>query len=632
MTSTDSLPFIIAGPILRRVLPDQMVIWLVTSAPLYAELSIYEGQETLIQADCADYLETVQVGTHAYVNLINFRPGQNLPVDTWLNYELSFNVDGQKQNLQQLLPHLIYSGEERPGFVIKTQIDQILHGSCRKPHHAGPDALLQVDKVLADSCNQPQSRPALLMMTGDQIYADDVAGPMLSTIHQVVKLLGLTSEQLEGATVCDCETLYQHSHCYYQRENLLPQTEDNRELRDRFFAGARKPIFTADTAHNHLITFAEVMAMYLLVWSPKLWSFIRLGIQDVDDEHADLYLEEQKQIESFAKGLDKVQRSLAHIPVYMIFDDHDVTDDWNLTRGWEEAAYSHPFSRRIIGNALMGYWLCQGWGNAPERFPVEWQKRLKAFYPEFDLQEHDEMITALLEFEHWHYSLPTQPKMVVLDTRTQRWWSESSGAKPSGLMDWEVLSDLQTELMGEPAVIMVSPAPIFGMKLIETVQRVFTFFGHALTVDAENWMAHKGSANVILNIFRHRKTPQNFVILSGDVHFSFAYAVKLRFRKNSPDIWQITCSGFKNEFPEKLLSLFDRLNRWLYGVKSPLNFLTKRRSMKIIPRIPEGFEEQRSLNNSGVGRVLLDENGKPEKVSVLTAQGQEIEFPERTDL
>ena len=632
MTSTDSLPFIIAGPILRRVLPDQMVIWLVTSAPLNAELSIYEGQETLIQADCADYLETVQVGTQAHVNLINLRPGQNLPVDTWLNYELSCNVDGKKQNLQQLLPHLIYSGEERPGFVIKTQIDQILHGSCRKPHHAGPDALLQVDKVLADSCNQPQSRPALLMMTGDQIYADDVAGPMLSAIHQVVKLLGLTSEQLEGATVCDCETLYQHSHCYYQRENLLPQTEDNRELRDRFFAGARKPIFTADTAHNHLITFAEVMAMYLLVWSPQLWSFIHLGIQDVDDEHADLYLEEQKQIESFAKGLDKVQRSLAHIQVYMIFDDHDVTDDWNLTRGWEEAAYSHPFSRRIIGNALMGYWLCQGWGNAPERFPVEWQKRLKAFYPEFDLQEHDEMITALLEFEHWHYSLPTQPKMVVLDTRTQRWWSESSGAKPSGLMDWEVLSDLQTELMGEPAVIMVSPAPIFGMKLIETVQRVFTFFGHALTVDAENWMAHKGSANVILNIFRHRKTPQNFVILSGDVHFSFAYDVKLRFRKNSPDIWQITCSGFKNEFPEKLLSLFDRLNRWLYGVQSPLNFLTKRRSMKIIPRIPEGFEEQRSLNNSGVGRVLLDENGKPEKVSVLTAQGQEIEFPERTDL
>lgn len=632
MTSTETLPHIIAGPVIRRLQPDQMVLWLVTSEPLNAELSIFQGEGILAQVDCLTCLKTVQVGKHAYVNLIDFRPEQALPEDTWLSYELSCLIGTTRQNLSELLPHLIYPGEERPGFVIKTRIDQLLHGSCRKPHFNGPDALLQVDKVLEESANKPESRPALLMMSGDQIYADDVAGPMLSAIHQVIKLLGLTSEQMEGATVNDCAALYQHSDCYYQRESLLPETDDNRELRDRFFGGARKPIFTADTAHNHLITFAEVMAMYLLVWSPQLWSFIRLSINDVDEAHKDLYISEQKQIEAFAKGLDKVQRSMAHIPVYMIFDDHDVTDDWNLTRGWEEAAYGHPFSRRILGNALMGYWLCQGWGNDPERFPVQWQECLKDFYPDFDLQEHDEMITALLEFENWGYSLPTSPKMVVLDTRTQRWWSESSGAKPSGLMDWEVLSEMQTELMGEPAVIMVSPAPIFGMKLIEVVQRVFTFFGHALTVDAENWMAHKGSANVILNIFRHRKTPQNFVILSGDVHYSFAYDVKLRFRKNSPDIWQITCSGLKNEFPQKLLSLFDRLNRWLYGVKSPLNFLTKRRSMKIIPRIPKGFDDLRSFNKSGVGRVVLDADGKPEKVSVLTAEGKEVEFPERTDL
>lgn len=632
MNSTDSLPYIIAGPVIRRLQPDQMVLWLVTSSPLQAELNLFENDVLLAEVDCASSLKSVQVGEYAYVNLIDYRPEQSLPTNSWLTYDLICQVEGECKNLKQLLPHLIYPGEQRPGFVVKTQIDQLLHGSCRKPHHKGPDALLEVDKVLADSVQQPDSRPALLMMTGDQIYADDVAGPMLSAIHQVVKLLGLASEQLEGATVADCETLYQHTDCYYQRECLLPHTEENRELRDRFFAGARKPIFTADTAHNHLITFAEVMAMYFLVWSPQLWSRVRLGIQDVDEAHADLYLEEQQQIEAFAQGLDKVQRLMAHIPVYMIFDDHDVTDDWNLTRGWEEAAYGHPFSRRILGNAMLGYWLCQGWGNDPDRFPEEWQSRLKEFYPEFDLKEHDQMVTALLEFERWNYSLPTTPKLVVLDTRTQRWWSESSGAKPSGLMDWEVLSEMQTELMGEPAVIMVSPAPIFGMKLIEVVQRIFTFFGHALTVDAENWMAHRGSANVILNIFRHRKTPQNFVILSGDVHYSFAYDVKLRFRKNSPDIWQITCSGFKNEFPQKLLTVFDRMNRWLYGVKSPLNFLTKRRSMKIIPRIPAGFDDLRSLNSSGVGRVILDSSGKPKKISVLTAQGKEVEFPERTDL
>jgi hypothetical protein len=35
----------------------------------------------------------------------------------------------------------------------------------------------------------------------------------------------------------------------------------------------------------------------------------------------------------------------------LIFDDHDITDDWNLSREWEEVAHGHPFSKRVIGNA-----------------------------------------------------------------------------------------------------------------------------------------------------------------------------------------------------------------------------------------------------------------------------------------
>lgn len=33
-----------------------------------------------------------------------------------------------------------------------------------------------------------------------------------------------------------------------------------------------------------------------------------------------------------------------------------------------DASYGHPFSRRIVGNALLAYMLCQGWGNRPEVF------------------------------------------------------------------------------------------------------------------------------------------------------------------------------------------------------------------------------------------------------------------------
>jgi hypothetical protein len=196
-------------------------------------------------------------------------------------------------------------------------------------------------------------------------------------------------------------------------------------------------------------------------------------------------------------------------------------------------------------------------------------------------------------------------------------------------MDWEALSDLQQELMGQSSVLLVSPAPIFGVKLIEVVQRFITYLGHPLVVDAENWMAHPGSANVILNIFRHRKTPKNFVILSGDVHYHFTYDVSLKYRDNSPNIWQITCSGFKNEFPHKLLLWFDRMNRWLYASHSPLNWFTKRRQMRIRPRKPDNYRSRRLLCESGVGRVRLDSDGKPTEISVLTASGNEVRFQPR---
>ncbi|HPQ97814.1 MAG TPA: hypothetical protein PLN94_19720, partial [Thiolinea sp.] len=151
--------------------------------------------------------------------------------------------------------------------------------------------------------------------------------------------------------------------------------------------------------------------------------------------------------------------------------------------------------------------------------------------------------------------------------------------------------------------------------------RIFTWFGHALTVDAENWMAHPGSASAILNIFQHRRTPQHVVILSGDVHYSFVYDVRLRFSPDSPHIWQITSSGIKNAFPPRLLRPFDWLNRWLFATWSPLNVFTRRRHMRIRPRRPSEhagrYRHQRLVNGSNLGRVMLDPDGVPQVIEVL---------------
>jgi hypothetical protein len=631
----NDLPAVLAGPLLRRLEARRLVLWLVASRPLEARLQLAwdDAQRGLVELDLPlgdSCCQRLAVGRHAWLHLIDVRLDETLPVDTFIYYDLHIEEeDGGTRAIADWAPHLLYPGQARPGFVRRGRLDHLLHGSCRKPHHPSKDGLLQADALLAATRSQPAERPALLMLSGDQVYADDVAGPMLVAVHRLTERLGLYGEHLDGATVSTSEALYAHPAGYYRREDLLPAYTANEELRERFFGGVKKPVFTSANAHNHLVTFAEVLAMYLLVWSPTPWQLIAPRLPELPEHLATRYRAEEPLIRAFVADLPQAARALAQLPCLMIFDDHDITDDWNLSARWEQSAYGHPFSRRIVGNALLGYLLCQGWGNCPETFAGELptirellatpdrQQRLSA-------EAQDAVIDRLLVFDHWHYSLPGQPLLLVLDTRTRRWRSESYLSRPSGLMDWEALCELQHALLDEPAVVIVSPAPMFGVKLIEIVQRLFTWAGYPLLVDAENWMAHRGAAKVMLNIFRHSRTPANYVILSGDVHYSFAYEVHIRHRDSGPRIWQITSSGIKNEFPRRLLDWFDRLNRWLYAPHSLLNWFTKRRRMQITPRIPSRSQRgERLWNGAGLGQVRLDEQGRPCEIRQLNADGAE---------
>lgn len=62
---------------------------------------------------------------------------------------------------------------------------------------------------------------------------------------------------------------------------------------------------------------------------------------------------------------------MANTPTYMIFDDHDVTDDWNLSVKWKEDVKAFKLGKRIVANAVGAYWLCQGFGNNPVRYPKD---------------------------------------------------------------------------------------------------------------------------------------------------------------------------------------------------------------------------------------------------------------------
>jgi len=620
---------VLAGPILRRMTPERLTFWLMTTEPASASLALVQNQQTLLdlsEAQTIDFHTQVKAGENLFIHLLDVSLKNTLPTQSIIHYDLRLNG----LDWTHWAKDFVYPDHPLPFFILQPRVNSLLHGSCRKPHHPSKDGLLRVDELLEK--NAPTEWPSLLMMSGDQIYSDDVAAPMLWAIHQLIPKLNMPNETLPCVQIDNSQALHQDTSYYYARETLLPANEANRSMLAQVFGGVRKPVFTTDTAHNHLISLAEVLSMYALVWSPTGWETLLEADgwtmpSGLTDEQKSDFLKRQATLQTFVEGLPKIRRALAHLPVAMIFDDHDITDDWNLTAAWEETAYNHPFSARIIGNALLGYLLCQGWGNCPERFSTQLISDAQHVLNHPGTDKHDHLVQALFRFSKWNFTWQTTPPLVVLDTRTQRWRSEKSLESPSGLMDWEALTDLQQQLKGLEAVIMVSPAPIFGVKLIETIQRVFTWFGKPLMVDAENWMAHPGSAHTLMNMFRHKKTPKNFVILSGDVHYSFVYDIQLRGPQRGPDLWQITSSGIKNEFPKRLLDFFDRMNRWLYSPKSPLNWFTRRRRMKVIPNKPETADHgERLLNAAGISLVKFNTDGSPQTVVQMCSDGRDIQF------
>ncbi len=563
--------------------------------------------------------ESIQLGQNIYLNFINVMPASGeFAVDSLIYYSLH----DKEKSLD--LSAYCYERAESPAFVIPNRLDRILHGSCRNPHHPAKDSLVAADNWQSEQRDSLNAGADLLLLSGDQIYADDVAGPMLLAIEKVISLFGVFEE-----SKLDLALPEGFEQQLYKRHLYLPKVPWQK--RSKFGVGywlkKDEPHFSSLKAENHLIHFQEFIALYLLNFSAVTWQLINfesIECPALPPKCANLFKLEKQALVGFAEGLSQVERLLANVSTLMMFDDHDVTDDWNLTAGWEQAIYQHPASRRIVNNGLISYWLMQGIGNdaGDKTFDL-----LSAFKRSFSTNQWNfkGFDKHILDFNHWHYELNTIPKVVVLDTRTHRWRNEQNFNEPSGLLDWERLTELEESLLSHDKVIIVSPAPVFGVKSIEAIQAIFNFCGQPLLVDVENWMAHEGSAKKLLDTFRREDTPKETLILSGDVHYSFCFSVQKRFGKHKNRIWQLTASGIKNEFPRKLINVLDKLDSILYAPKSPLNFFTKRWQMEVDKHKTKGEGQKYLVSDAAISLIELD-SGLLKRYELIHADNRITEF------
>ncbi|MEC9481974.1 MAG: alkaline phosphatase family protein, partial [Halomonas sp.] len=88
---------ILAGPLLRRVEPTRLVLWLAAIRPLDLRLALYPSAEAPRSLCLADEVECLPLGRYAHVHLIDVRLDAPLPRDTLIGYDLRIaTADGER--------------------------------------------------------------------------------------------------------------------------------------------------------------------------------------------------------------------------------------------------------------------------------------------------------------------------------------------------------------------------------------------------------------------------------------------------------------------------------------------------------------------------------------------------------
>jgi len=125
-------------------------MWLVGTRQLPLTLRLHVAEQSrdivLDQGQC----QIVPVGRQAFIHLIDIPLDEALPQDALIGYDLL--IDGR--GIAHWAAHLLYCDAQSPSFVLHSRIHQLVHGSCRKPHHPADEGLLCVDRLLADATDR----------------------------------------------------------------------------------------------------------------------------------------------------------------------------------------------------------------------------------------------------------------------------------------------------------------------------------------------------------------------------------------------------------------------------------------------------------------------------------------------
>jgi len=291
---------------------------------------------------------------------------------------------------------------------------------------------------------------------------------------------------------------------------------------------------------------------------------------------------------------------LSTVPSLMIFDDHDIRDDWNTSQEWKDAMEETSWWHGRIVAGLGSYWVHQHLGNMTPAERDEdkiWQLvRDHTGADEIDISEALDAFADRADQEpgsyRWSYAREygSQVRLVVVDSRAAR----VLDPEHRSLLDESEFSWLDEQLRGDVDHLLIGTSLPFllapGLHHVEAFSEALAggawgsrggAAGEKLRegADLEHWAAFQDAfqrvARTIIEIASglRGRTPRTITFLSGDVHHSFVSEAFARSGPQSSRIIQAVCSPIRNPLARKWRFATAFLS---YGVAGPLGHAVAR--------------------------------------------------------
>ncbi len=302
--------------------------------------------------------------------------------------------------------------------------------------------------------------------------------------------------------------------------------------------------------------------------SPQTRAFIRSrrstreppGEEVADfEEYTRLYLE------SWSEPM--IRWLLSTVPSAMIFDDHEVIDDWNTSAAWKLEMSTKPWWEERIAGAFMSYWIYQHLGNLSPQELAEDQVygRVRAV---------DDAGPLLREFaltadrttagSRWSYRRRLgRSHLVVIDSRAGRLFE---GGRRE-MVDEEEWHWLDGELHGDVDHLLVATSlPFLLPRAIHDLEgwdealcagawgAVAVRLGERVrrAIDLEHWASFRSSFDRLAAALREvaagerGSAPASIVILSGDVHYAYLAEAEFPGERVESKVYQAVCSPLRH--------------------------------------------------------------------------------------